>query len=147
LVISLVLLLASAFSEIVQRMLNRANPLVDSLTNTIREYPVHRWKRVPRPEAERASQSQGNYTGLRSFVTRMDGVDLDAPHNLSTLESWTTLDESFDLGHRHFSSLHWLYPGTFLPTPDRSIGGDGDVYQSASTTLHKKAVAGGGHTG
>jgi hypothetical protein len=62
------------------------------------------------------------------------------------------LSETLDRGHRHFSSLHWLYPGTFIPfdLKGRVSYHEGDEYemiQATKTTLGAKIAAGGGHTG
>ena len=35
-----------------------------------------------------------------------------------------TVTEDGDPGHRHFSSMHWLYPGTFLPSDENMSGNE-----------------------
>lgn len=57
-----------------------------------------------------------------------------------TLSNHFQVDEEFDLGHRHFSLLHWLYPATLLPRL-----GD-KLRNAAEKTIHSKLAAGGGHT-
>lgn len=51
--------------------------------------------------------------------------------------------EPTDWGHRHFSSLHWLYPGNSLPM-DTSRK---ELFAVAEKTLKLKVESGGGHTG
>ena len=51
--------------------------------------------------------------------------------------------EELDSGHRHFSSMHWLYPSSVLPLSGR---GGQMLLEAAKTTLDKKIAAGGGHT-
>jgi hypothetical protein len=59
-----------------------------------------------------------------------------------------------DLGHRHFSGLHWLYPGTFHPFPESYLSTSSDItnrnryqlYGSALETLEAKTADGSGHT-
>lgn len=58
--------------------------------------------------------------------------------------------KALDLGHRHWSSLHWLYPGTMLPFQLSAINDIKDkrfLYKAAHNTLLMKLRAGGGHTG
>jgi alpha-L-fucosidase 2 len=54
-----------------------------------------------------------------------------------------TVTEELDAGHRHFSSMHWLYPSSTLP-----LSGHGGqiLLEAAKTTLDRKVAAGGGHT-
>eukprot|EP01035_Chromulina_nebulosa_P019122 gene19122-24958_t len=57
------------------------------------------------------------------------------------------ITESFDPGHRHFSSLHWVYPGLFLPNCSGNNNyGCNNIYQSAIETLAFKRQGSGGHT-
>jgi hypothetical protein len=56
-----------------------------------------------------------------------------------------TLSETLDIGHRHFSALHWVYPNNFLPSDD--AGEVARLYKSAHNTLWAKRYSGGGHTG
>lgn len=90
---------AQSFTNVVQKMMNAANPVVSPLTGLVLEYPTR----------------------------------------LSELRS-----EGFDNGHRHFSHLHWLYPGTFLP---HSANTSTDIFRAAGKTLSAKISSGGGHTG
>jgi hypothetical protein len=55
------------------------------------------------------------------------------------------VNEDVDAGHRHFSSMHWLYPGLFQPTND-SFTDVVRLYTSARDTLAYKRRSGGGHT-
>jgi hypothetical protein len=53
--------------------------------------------------------------------------------------------ETLDVGHRHFSPLHWVYPNTFVPSTD-SVTLKA-LYRSAFNTLSAKRAHSGGHTG
>jgi hypothetical protein len=55
------------------------------------------------------------------------------------------LSETLDIGHRHFSTLHWVYPSNFLPSDDADEVAR--LYKSAHNTLWAKRNSGGGHTG
>eukprot|EP01042_Synura_sphagnicola_P035441 gene35441-45391_t len=60
------------------------------------------------------------------------------------------------MGHRHYSSLHWLYPGLFLPSIGNTEGNLSTVaknrqktnplYKAAQSLLAKKRAAGSDHT-
>jgi hypothetical protein len=105
-------------------MKNNANPLTDEETNTINEYPVNQWRNL-RPE---------NTDNVSGFVHKVEtGAES---------EPWLLLEAS-DWGHRHFSSLHWLYPGTFSPSTPRNS----KILSAAKNTLQMKVATGGGHTG
>ena len=49
---------------------------------------------------------------------------------------------NFDAGHRHFSSMHWYYPGTFHPNKIHYT----EMRNAAQRTLKMKSKDGGGHT-
>ena len=73
------------------------------------------------------------------------------------------ISEDLDMGHRHFSALHWLHPGLFQPVgpvanPLSSIPRNGGVvatesaaavdamYAGAALFMQERARNGGGHT-
>lgn len=58
----------------------------------------------------------------------------------NTPEDQVTLDEDFDVGHRHFSLMHWLYPATLHPRMTE------ELHQSSVNTMHGKLNHGGAHT-
>ena len=109
-----------------------ALPVVGRSSKLILEYPV-----APHP----------------SYVT-------DAPlSGLSTnakVPNAKDMKENIDLGHRHYSSLHWLYPGLFLPSIGNTEGNSSTVaknrqktnplYIAALSLLAKKRGAGSDHT-
>ena len=56
-------------------------------------------------------------------------------------------DETIDVGHRHFSSMHWLYPGLGLPGGrEKPRGLDAGLNEAAVKTLTAKRKDGGGHS-
>jgi hypothetical protein len=69
----------------------------------------------------------------------------------------SVLDEDFELSHRHFSSMHWLYPATYVPfsnfktttaTPtSNSVSNEQHaLFRAADKTVRNKISSGGGHT-
>jgi hypothetical protein len=105
-------------------MKNNANPIVDQKSKTIVEYPVNQWANIP--PNQRAEPSQSQFT--------RESADQREP----------TLLDATDWAHRHFSSLHWLYPGTFIPYSSKE---DESILRAAQQTLQMKSTSLGGHTG
>lgn len=97
-------------------MPGQAVPVVSELTNKIKEYP---------------------YVPPNCVETKNPNVDLVARNKTCGIS------EEFDLSHRHFSGMHWLYPGTFLPEHVSSK----KLYKAAENTVLGKIAGGGGHTG
>eukprot|EP00605_Chrysophyceae_sp_TOSAG23-4_P002985 GSChrysophyteH1.ASY1.ANO1.3288.1 assembled CDS len=52
-----------------------------------------------------------------------------------------------DPGHRHWSGMHWLYPGSMLPEGFSADDKSDQLYIAAVATMRSKAMDGGGHTG
>lgn len=120
----------------VQRMRQAANPVVSKRTHRVVEYPVGAWK------------------GDRLLAD----VDADSGNCTADVANYMCLSEDFDLGHRHFSSLHWMYPGTFLPTAAQSQANrrgltgrtlviDPHLLEAAHRTLADRSAHMSGHTG
>jgi hypothetical protein len=84
-------------------------------------------------------------------ISERTGLILEYPINTfplssngssSPLSPLIQLDESLDPGHRHFSSLHWFYPGVFHPHLTSSL------FSATLKTLSYKTIqSNGGHTG
>mmetsp|Transcript_21049 Transcript_21049/g.30404 ORF Transcript_21049/g.30404 Transcript_21049/m.30404 type:complete len:1233 (+) Transcript_21049:106-3804(+) len=111
--------LARRFRSMIQRTRNKANPIVDERSGLVVEYPFNQWIKLGPPDVTSST------------------------HNRTTDIVGVNISETFDLGHRHFSSLLWIFPGTFLPKGR----GAGELYEAAQNTLAAKISAGGGHTG
>ena len=110
-------------------MKNHANPSINSNTNTIFEYPINKWK----------SSQTATTNDFGDFIhSNLNSNDIDK--TIDTTSTTIELNEKIDLGHRHFSSLHWLYPGTFIPSSK-------NIFNAAKETLTMKSYSGGGHTG
>lgn len=62
-----------------------------------------------------------------------------------TIPAFPIFSEDLDVGHRHFSGLHWVYPNTFAASPDPQY--QQTLYTAARNTLYAKRTNGGGHTG
>lgn len=110
-------------------MKNHGNPSVDINSNTILEYPVNKWK---------SSSSSSTDFIHKLNINKNEIVDNTISANIETSE--IELKGNFDISHRHFSSLHWLYPGTFIPSSK-------NIINAAKKTLYQKSNSGGGHTG
>jgi hypothetical protein len=93
-------------------MKNSANPVISESTGLILEYPINTFP-----------------------------LSLSRPNSSSSSSPSIHLDESLDPGHRHFSSLHWLYPGIFQPHLSSTL------LSATTKTLSNKIQSGGGHTG
>ena len=48
---------------------------------------------------------------------------------------------SFDPGHRHFSSMHWLYPGLFQPSPINSTEKSTSISLGITNPTYSQATA------
>ncbi len=112
---------AAAFVNTVKRMIACALPVVSRKTGLILEFPH------PFPNAQ-----------THAILFKKD----------KTITGSTFVDENGDIGHRHYSSMHWLYPGLFLPSKHME-GFDNfvDYYTAAKKTLDEKKYHHGGHTG
>jgi hypothetical protein len=56
-----------------------------------------------------------------------------------------TVTEDVDLGHRHYSAMHWLYPGYFQPTASNKESTAG-LTEAAKNFMIRRANNNGGHT-
>ena len=78
-------------------------------------------------------------------VSRVTGLIQEYPAPTGQISD--EADETVDIGHRHFSSMHWLYPGLGLPgARDKTHGLDAALYEAAEKTLKAKLNDGGGHS-
>lgn len=75
-----------------------------------------------------------------------------SPSDSSLRAANEVVDETVDPGHRHFSGVHWLYPGT-LHHPVLGSAIDADVeynnralFSAAGKFMQHKKQGGGGHT-
>jgi hypothetical protein len=93
-------------------------------------------------------------------IINSDGriAEFPNPYGISNNKNnnYAVADENIDLSHRHWSGMHWLYPGTFHPKIFSSSSNFGKqesesttlkLYQAALSTMKAKTDAGGGHTG
>ena len=115
--------IAGRFRGIVSRMPYGANPVVGVTTGYILEYPT------PFPGALTDGPPAWALTNDTAAVNRKMFSFFKKHQKLkkekSVLQSTApqkAVREDGDPGHRHFSSLHWLYPGTFLPSDDTLSG-------------------------
>lgn len=92
------------------------------------------------PNNHPTSETVKTYSRIREYTTPLkegNGHELDMLENV-------------DLGHRHFSLLHWLYPAQFLPftsaTAMETVKKQAALYDAAKGSLHLKRDHFGGHT-
>ncbi len=138
------MLLASEFMEKVKQMIGGAIPMIelnkpdkvkgsrDKRTTIISEYP-------------------GIIIGGKRNENAVSILDLLSSNTSAVENGIRSSVTAFDVGHRHWSMLHWFYPGTFHPftfmnnfksSRQRSI-----LYEAAHNTMVEKSSNGGGHTG
>jgi hypothetical protein len=153
---------AAKFTGIVQGMKNSANPLVSVETGRVVEYPVNVWRHgeVSADTASPVCQSQPPPPSPATVVAGGEEGEGEGEGEGGSAAAAdrskpdVCLTEAFDLGHRHFSSMHWVYPGLFLPS-DRSTASssssvqtlDRQLLRAARKTLADKALHLSGHTG
>ena len=107
-------LIATQFRIAISQMPYGAIPVVGVNTGFILEYPA------PFPAAKTDAPS-----ALSSKLVSNLNDSSESHERLkeALLEPASiTVSEDGDPGHRHFSSMHWLYPGTFLPSDGKLSG-------------------------
>lgn len=98
--------IAAQFRVAISQMPFGANPVVGVNTGLILEYPAP----YPSAETDAPVTHPSNIRSQQSVTSKI-------PTSVSI-----TVSEKGDPGHRHFSSMHWLYPGTFLPSDGKLSG-------------------------
>lgn len=98
--------IAAQFRVAISQMPFGANPVVGVNTGLILEYPAP----YPSAKTDAPVTHSSNIRSQQSLTNKI-------PSSVSI-----TVSEKGDPGHRHFSSMHWLYPGTFLPSDDKLSG-------------------------
>jgi hypothetical protein len=127
--------LALQFSRAVQQMTGKGLPVVGK-SGLIVEYPD------PSPGVLRNMDVEASSLRPEKRKWRSASAQELYITPLST-NGLGNITESKDRGHRHFSSLHWLYPGHFLPSGHQGRS----IFQSGGATVRAKSSARGGHTG
>ncbi len=107
-------------------------------------------------DGNRTAEFTSDYTLARKFmhmVSHMPGKGLptvkdktisEYPHNYGPN---TTINEQLDTGHRHFSPMHWLYPGLFQPLGADDMDATIDnIYKGGASFMQQKTLHHGGHT-
>lgn len=106
--------IATQFRTAISQMPYGAIPVVGVNTGFILEYPA------PFPAAKTdapsalSSKHVSNLSDSSESHQRLKEAFLE-PASI-------TVTEDGDPGHRHFSSMHWLYPGIFLPSDEKLLG-------------------------
>jgi hypothetical protein len=104
------------------------------------------------PTAEKVYSSTTTTTTAAAATTTVADTDNDSGSGSGRRMK---VSETLDIGHRHFSGFHWLYPNTFALALDMGPPGDrwgkGDkqarLLKAAHNTLQSKVANAGGHTG
>jgi hypothetical protein len=124
--------IAERFRDMIRRMPYGANPVVGVKTGYILEYPTpfpgaltdappNRTHSNSNTIAEATTQTSNSSSKSLQQMSIFFKTNVVKPISPSTIPS-KNVKETADPGHRHFSSLHWLYPGTFLPSDDKLSG-------------------------
>lgn len=114
--------IAEEFRVMVSRMPYAANPVIGVKTGYILEYPAPFPGAITDAPPDAGHQKSPPLTPARRFLQAINArkkVDLPL---LSTKKISVKVTEDGDPGHRHFSSMLWLYPGTFLPSDEKLSG-------------------------
>lgn len=107
-------------------------------------------------DAEIISEYPGLAAGGRPNIAAVSisARHLNRTNNIRQSAAEAGVAQALDLSHRHWSSLHWLYPGTFLPfsmakikVGDNNFKEKSRLFKATHNTILMKARAGGGHTG
>ena len=148
---------AESFVALVGRMPGGGVPAVDETTGLILEFSGatsmrfdHEFTAPPLIPAPPLQPGRAfNLKSKQNIINNNDNNNNNNNVNQPKCDHKTiSVREDIDVGHRHFSSLQWLYPGTFLPSRDMlAKRGVNNVYKSAMKTVVAKLTAGGGHTG
>ena len=78
--------------------------------------------------------------------------------DLNSIDGTQRILDTLDPGHRHFSHLHWVYPGLFHPLTFKEIKNNNNqlnyqnitnnnIYLAAKNSMKLKRDNNGGHTG
>jgi hypothetical protein len=153
--------LANDFHVAVRKLPFQALPVVGYRSKVILEYPMPFSGALT---TAKAAQPKGNaFTKTTSGKGKHFSYDNYNPSKTSlsrqllqenkalasataTTSTYLSVDEIFDPGHRHFSHMHWFYPGLFLPSNQSSDADSGNLYSAVKNTLLMKQQTNAGHT-
>ena len=167
---------ASAFTAKVKKMIGGAAPVLESdlspSSNSISspssfaesllvvEYPGPSLNadHIPCAAAPAAIYLDDSSSSLSSLSSSSSSYSKRSNNNVNmNTNNQSCGAVAFDRGHRHWSSMLWLYPGIFMPfsaseDTDNEEKRDGNgrsdlLHAAARNTLRMKSAAGGGHTG
>lgn len=125
-----------------------ANPAISVASGRIVEFPVNAWRKGQVSRELPASVCPADIP-VESPGSGSTSVE---ESSLSGSSTDVCLSEDFDLGHRHFSNMHWLYPGMFHPFGSSvnnsiALSMNESLFAAARKTLHDRALHLSGHTG
>ena len=121
---------ALAFVDIISKMPYGALPVVSNHQQpTILEYPAPVLQSYATEALDTTPASE----------TRARGVATATVEATGDIGFKKISEGALDAGHRHFSHLHWLYPGLFLPQHPHSSNG-GAIKTDEYTNTAKQIV-------
>ena len=130
--------LAGRLRRAVGLMPHGAAPVVGARSGRILEYPA------PFPQAVTDAPPPGRTTTSTGTSTSSTTTSTSSTRNndrpsaaAASAAPRFAVSETIDPGHRHFSHMHWLYPGTFLPSDPR-YSDPAALYRAAAATLAHK---------
>eukprot|EP01038_Epipyxis_sp_PR26KG_P011082 gene11082-14877_t len=133
-------ILGVSFNELISRLPNNALPSIDE-NGKIMEYP----QAIP-SSMLKSLHSENNHDNNKSDLTD---------------DSLYIINQNLDIGHRHYSLMHWLYPNIFLPFSNNNYNNNNDnnnnnnkniknnnnnLKNAALKTMNDKKANHGGHT-
>lgn len=137
---------AIAFQQLVSKMTNRGLPQ----TYTTTAPPLNPREAPGKNPTSGLSTSKATSTAQCHRIREYTWASLPSSQ---TEGETVTVVENIDVGHRHFSLLHWLYPAQFLPFTNqpnnlqsKTAVSKEDLYSAAKTSLMLKRQHNGGHT-
>ena len=152
---------AARFLAAVKRLPYSALP-VQGHNGAVLEYPVPFPATAAFPCVAASGAASGSDAGLSSTSgtsgtsgTRSGNLKGQKSANLSVPRVDWFIREDVDSQHRHFSSMHWLYPGLFQPSSGASVGvgvgvssatSQSSLWRAANESLTTKHESGSGHT-
>jgi hypothetical protein len=134
-------ILSQEFNKAISSMPGKGIPVIGKISKKILEYPN------PLSDSSNNINEKSDKNKKNSLYDIFDMKSKPIKNN-SNIDS---IIEDVDAGHRHFSAMHWLYPGIFPPTDMQS----GSTYSKEITDetieagkkyMVVKSLNNGGHT-
>lgn len=136
-------ILSQKFSKAISNMPGNGIPVIGKVSNKILEYP--------NPLPDYASNNMNEKNDDKNIFL-FDIFDMNSKTNKNNSNNdKDSIIEDVDAGHRHFSAMHWLYPGIFPPTDMENVNAYSkdvvdETIEAGKKFMMVKALNNGGHT-